>query len=316
MFTYSRIGLSRLLFTLALFQSAAVDAAEPIRPLPVKAIYDDGKAFLGKILFSDPVLSLDYSVACASCHDLNHGGADNRKVSLGVEHQTGNVQSPTVFNARFNFRQFWNGRVSTLHQQAVEPMHNPKEMHISESEILKRLNANPEYRDRFSKLYGNGPIRYPDVIDAIVEFEKALVTPNSRFDRYLRGETGLSELEEHGYRRFKERGCITCHNGVNIGANSYQKMGTINPYPHHDGVPDLHALNGRQEFRNVFKVPTLRNIALTAPYFHDASASTLSEAVRMMGYYNLGMELPKEEVRAIVAFLETLTGEKPEILSR
>lgn len=290
-------------------------ADEPITPIPTEFSYDARKARLGKALFSDTVLSKDSTVSCASCHNFKEGGADSRHVSLGVDDQDGNIQSPTVFNARFNFRQFWNGRAADLYAQAKEPMHNPKEMYISNEEIERRINESPSYRDGFRTVYGTKTISYAQVIDAIVEFEKALVTPNSRFDRFLRNESELTPLEANGYRRFKELGCITCHNGVNVGGNSYQRMGTIIPYRHDTTYPDLYAHMKQERYKNVFKVPTLRNVALTAPYFHDASAKTLSDAVKFMGYYNLGIVVKPRDIEAIVAFLQSLTGEIPAILA-
>ena len=295
--------------------AALLFAREPISPIPAKADYDRPKALLGQMLFSDPALSQDYTISCASCHDLNSGGADARSVSRGVDGREGNIQSPTVFNARYNFKQFWNGRADDLHAQVKEPMHNPKEMDIDSDEIVARINANPEYRRRFGTLYGSRQITYPQILDAIVEFEKSLVTPNSRFDRYLTGEIALSDLEAKGYRTFKELGCITCHNGVNVGGNSFQRMGTVIPYRHDGRYPDLYNTHAENYYKNVFKVPTLRNIALTSPYFHDASAATLEEAVRMMGFYNLGIVIPEQQVQAIVAFLQTLTGETPALIA-
>ena len=294
--------------------SSLLLAREPISPIPEEVEYDRHKALLGQMLFSDDILSQDYTVSCASCHDLNRGGADERSVSLGVDGQEGNIQAPTVFNARFNFRQFWDGRAADLHAQVKEPMHNPKEMNIDRDEIVERVNRNGIYRQRFRALYGGKSITYPQILDAIVEFEKSLVTPHSRFDRFLRGEMALTDLEARGYRSFKKFGCVTCHNGVNVGGNSYQRMGTIIPYRHDSRYPDLYHQQKKPYYKNVFKVPTLRNIALTAPYFHDASASTLEEAVRMMGYYNLGFIIPDEEIKAIVAFLHALTGDTPALL--
>ena len=242
--------------------------AEPIEPLPRSVSYDRQKALLGKALFTDPLLSKDKSVACVNCHSFEHGGADPRRVSVGVGNQRGNIQSPTVFNARFNFRQFWNGRAASLEEQAEGPIHNPVEMAMDADIVEQRLNANRYYRDRFFRVYGDGSVTYERVIDAIVEFEKALVTPDSPFDRYLRGEAQLPPQALEGYRLFKELGCITCHNGINIGSNSFQKMGLMRPYVHDDSYPDRYALTKRERHKNVFKVPTLRNVALTAPYFH------------------------------------------------
>ena len=180
--------------------------------------------------------------------------------------------------------------------------------------VQKRLNASPKYRTLFKKVYGTDHITYDQAIDAIVEFEKALVTPNSRFDRYLRGELKLSDEEMLGYRRFKALGCITCHNGINIGGNSFQKMGLFVPYKYRQGTPDRASVTKDKRHRNVFKVPTLRNIALTAPYFHDASSKTLEGAVKTMSHHNLGTELSPEDVKALVAFLKSLTGEQPKVL--
>lgn len=285
-----------------------------IVPLPENVAYDPAKAALGKALFSDTILSRDETVACVSCHSFEHGGADPRPVSFGIKGRKGNIQSPTVYNARFNFKQFWNGRAESLTEQADGPIHNPSEMAIDHDSVVTRLNRSPHYPAQFERIYGPGPITYAKVIDAIVEFEMALVTPDSKFDRYLRHEVTLSPLEAEGYRRFKEYGCTTCHNGINIGGNSFQKMGLFVPYHFDAKVPDRYAVTKKEKYKNVYKVPTLRNIALTAPYFHDASSPTLEDAVKKMSHYNLGNEMRDEDVNAIVAFLKTLTGEPPAIL--
>ncbi len=291
-----------------------ISAEEPIEPIPLHPDYDVAKAAVGQQLFFDPILSRDRSISCASCHDVFNGGADSRPVSLGVGDEAGNVQSPTVLNSRYNFKQFWDGRAADLFEQASGPMHNPKELAMDEKEIEKRINANTHYVAAFERLYGPGPISFHQIIETIVEFEKALITPNSRFDRYLRGEIELTKQEMEGYLNFKELGCITCHNGVNVGGNSFQRMGTIIPYQYKATYPDLYSQNKRERFKNVFKVPTLRNIELTAPYFHDASAKTLPQAVKTMSYHNLGFELSDAQVSNIVAFMLTLTGETPAIL--
>jgi cytochrome c peroxidase len=298
---------------LSAFSSLAL-GQEPIEPLPRHVAYDPAKAALGKKLFSETLLSSDKTVACATCHSFNYGGADPRPVSIGVGGKTGNVQSPTVYNARYNFKQFWNGRAESLTEQASGPIHNPVEMGMESATVTQRLNADPAYVNAFAAVYGEEGVTYDQVIDAIVEFEKALVTPDSPFDRFLRGEMSLSPLEQEGYKRFKAYGCITCHNGVNIGGNSFQKMGLFVPYEHDEAAPDLHAITNKRSHMNVYKVPTLRNIALTAPYFHDASSKTLTDAVQKMSYHNLGVELSDKDVKAIVAFLKTLTGERPEVL--
>ena len=289
-------------------------AEEPIEPIPLSADYDRSKAQIGKMLFFDPILSKDRTLACVSCHDFDYGGADYRRVSVGIAERRGNVQSPTVLNARYNFKQFWNGRADDLREQAAGPIHNPAELGMSQAEVEERLNADPHYAEIFKKVYGAKRVTYAMVLDAIVEFEKALTTPNSRFDRYLRGEESLSNEELQGYRTFKELGCITCHNGINIGGNSFQRMGIIIPYRYDERYPDLYDEIAEERYKNVFKVPTLRNIALTAPYFHDASAADLNEAVKTMSFHNLGFKPNDAQIELLVAFLKTLTGEMPEIL--
>jgi cytochrome c peroxidase len=303
--------VSFLLFLLygCLCYAGLLSAREPIEPLPVQVDYDAGKA-----LFFDPILSHNRSIACVSCHDLSSGGADSRDVSIGVNGMKGNIQSPTVLNARYNFKQFWNGRVTTLKEQASGPIHNPAELAMNAKEVESRINASKKYQALFSQSNQSEYITFSMILDALTEFEKSLVTPNSKFDRYLRGEEQLSQLEEEGYQAFKELGCITCHNGINIGGNSFQKMGTIIPYTYKDGYPDCYSLTQKEYHKNVFKVPTLRNIALSAPYFHDASAKNLRDAIKSMSYHNLGYIISEDQVNMLSAFLNTLTGEKPAIL--
>ena len=307
--------MKKALLLLSIF--ATVSIAGPIAPLP-KKVNDVNikKALLGKKLFSETLLSADRTVSCHSCHSFDYGGADPRTVSLGINEKHGNIQSPTVYNSRYNFKQFWNGRVNTLQEQADGPTHNPMEMGMNALLIEKRLNRDMEYKKEFSRVYGSTAIRYEQVIDAIVEFEKALVTPDSKFDRFLRNETKLDKKETRGYLAFKQRGCITCHNGINIGGNSFQRMGLFIPYDFNGTYPDRHSITHDEQDKNVFKVPTLRNIELTAPYFHDASSKTLSEAIEKMSHHNLGVSLDPSEIEDIVQFLKTLTGKRPAILDR
>ncbi len=294
-----------LIFTTLLF------AQDTVLPIPKNVSYDKAKAALGKVLFFDPTLSADGTVSCASCHSFAHGGADDKPVSIGVYAKKGRMNSPTVFNARYNFRQFWNGRAKNLFDQIDGPVHNPVEMGLSTQELIEKLYRNDYYKQTFIKVFGPGPITYEHYKEALVEFEKSLVTPNSKFDRFLRGEAKLSPQEMRGWRLFKLRGCITCHNGINLGGNSFQKIGSIMPF---EGAPldDRYALTKNPKDRYVFKVPTLRNIALTAPYFHDGSVATLKEAIKKMAYYNLGTILSDQEIAALEAFLHTLTGELPD----
>jgi cytochrome c peroxidase len=308
-------GIIRVFLLPTLLFLAALHATEPIRPIPVEADYDRQKAELGKLLFFDPILSKDQTLSCASCHDFEFGGADRRPVSVGVGKQMGNIQSPTVLNARYNFKQFWNGRAENLLEQAAGPIHNPVELDMTPEAVTRRIDDTPFYREQFASIYGSDlPISYQMILETIVEFEKALTTPNSRFDRYLRGELELSDAEMKGYQTFKTLGCITCHNGINIGGNSFQRMGIIHPYRYDERYPDLYSATHDDLFKNVFKVPTLRNIELTAPYFHDASAENLEKAVKIMSHHNLGFTPTDEQVRSLVAFLKSLTGDLPEIL--
>jgi cytochrome c peroxidase len=289
-------------------------AKEPIEPIPLKSDYDISKALLGKKLFFDTNLSRDNSTSCFSCHDVYKGGADSRVVSKGFENREGNIQAPTVFNAKYNFVQYWNGRAANLYKQAVEPLKNPVEHNMDPESIINRLNASNIYKKEFQKVYGESGIAFENVLDAIVEFEKALTTPNSKFDKFLRGEITLDKNEHEGYELFKKYGCITCHNGINIGGNSYQKMGTFVKYETQEIYPDRSQVTQSDMDESVFKVPTLRNINLTAPYFHDGSADTLEAAVISMASYNLGFAIPADDISFIVDFLKTLDGEKPKIL--
>ena len=287
-------------------------AETAITPIPRHYPYDKKLAQLGKILFFDPNLSSDRTISCASCHKPEFAGADNKPVSLGVGGQKGDLNSPPVYNAVFNFAQFWNGRAHTLEEQIPGPLHNPKEMNMTDQLILQRLD-NDFYKHQFQKAYGTSTITIPRLIKAIAEFERALTTPNSKFDRFLRKEENLSANEFKGYLLFKRLGCITCHNGVNLGGNSFQKIGAVVPYP--GPTPhDRYEVTHDPKDKGVYKVPTLRNIALTAPYYHDGNIATLREAVKKMCYHNLGFTLEPIEQSYILEFLHTLTGQRPAIL--
>ncbi|RLA71908.1 MAG: cytochrome B6 [Epsilonproteobacteria bacterium] len=304
-----------VILLLTLFSTMLI--AFSIKPLPV--VLDDidlAKAQLGKKLFSDVILSEDKTISCHSCHNFKYGGADPREVSLGVRMNRGNIQSPTVYNARYNFKQFWNGRADTLLDQADGPVHNPMEMGMDAVVIEERLNRDAGYQKAFEAAYGSSKILYAQVLEAIVEFEMALVTPNAKFDRFLRNEMTLNEAEMKGYLIFKKRGCITCHNGINIGSNSFQKMGLFNPYDFNKSYPDRYSVTHKEYDKNVFKVPTLRNIELTAPYFHDGSAKTLKEAIKTMAHHNLGVRIKEDELKSMLSFFKTLTGERPTILDK
>ncbi|MBI2514511.1 MAG: cytochrome-c peroxidase [Opitutae bacterium] len=292
----------------------AVASAEPITPIPQTIALDDAKVALGKFLFHTPMLSRDSSVSCATCHPLNHAGTDHLARSLGVNHAEGRVSAPTVFNSGFNFRQFWDGRADSLESQIDGPLESDIEMGSTWRYVVDRLRREPEISAAFQRIYADG-VQPANVRNAIAEFERSLITPNSRFDRYLRGETdALTEQERAGYAKFKNYGCISCHQGVNVGANMFQRMGVIRDYfaeRGHITPADYGRFNvtNNEADRFFFKVPSLRNVAVTPPYFHDGSAQTLEDAVTIMARFQLGRSLPPEDRADIVQFLRTLTGE-------
>jgi cytochrome c peroxidase len=301
----------------ALPTRAQLDAVVQNRfaPLPDVGEVDREKVALGRRLFHDPALSRDGTVACASCHVLERGGADGRRTSLGIGGQRGPVNAPTVLNARFNVAQFWDGRAADLAEQVGGPITNPREMGNDWRTVVATLTRDASYREAFRRSYRDG-ITAANVRDAIATYESILVTP-SRFDRYLRGETdALTAREREGAGLFAQFGCVMCHQGVNVGGQIFQRMGVYRDYFADRGEvteADLGRFNVTRQpvDRHVFKVPSLRNAALTAPYFHDGSATTLEEAVRTMARYQLDRTLRDDEVALLVAFLGTLTGELP-----
>ena len=291
-------------------------AGEPIRPIIPSQNVDERKAELGFALFHDPRLSVDNTVSCASCHALDMGGVDNHQYSHGVEERLGGVNAPTVYNAVYNFVQFWDGRAKTLAEQAAGPPLNPVEM-ASESfdEIIAKLQQDENYVKLFAELYPEG-ITEATITNAIEEFERTLVTPNSQFDKWLLGDdNALTAQELRGYELFKEYSCATCHTGVNLGGESYELMGLRRHYFEERGLELTEEDNGRykqtqdERDRHRFKVPGLRNVELTWPYYHDGSRLTMDDAVRDMALYQCDVELAEGEVQDIVAFLRTLTGE-------
>jgi len=288
--------------------------AGPIKPIPEKIAVDQAKAQLGKKLFFDPRLSADGMVSCATCHDLENGGDDGLKFSVGIHGKEGNINAPTVYNAVFNFRQFWDGRAKDLKEQVAGPLENPVEMGFDFKKAVVVLKKDPSYRQKFNLLYRDG-INKDTITDAIAEFEKALITPNAPFDRYLRGEqNAIGAKAKAGYRLFESKGCILCHNGVNIGGNFYNKFGIFEDV--NSSSVGRYVITQREEDKYVFKVPSLRNVALTAPYMHDGRANTLTEAVEIMTKHQLGRYMAPEEIADIVAFLKSLTGEKPQIMTK
>ena len=294
------------------------DGDEPIKPIPESVDVDPRRVALGRALFHDPILSKDDTVSCASCHDLASGGDDGLRVSIGIEGRPGVINSPTVFNAGFNFKQFWDGRAKTLEAQIDGPVQSPIEMGNLWPEVVAKLYQDNRYPQQFNAIYPDG-INRKNVKNAIAEFVKSLTTPNSRFDRWLKGDQGaLTPLERKGYALFKDYGCASCHQGANVGGNMFQVFGVLNDYFRRRGdITDadlgLYNITGNEEDRHSFKVPSLRMAAHTAPYLHDGSAETLRDAVDAMFEFQLGREAPDEDKDAIVSFIKTLAGESREL---
>ena len=289
---------------------------EPVRPVDQHLEYDEAKAALGFALFHDTRLSVDNTVSCASCHALETAGVDNHQYSHGVNDQLGGVNAPTVFNAVYNFVQFWDGRAATLADQAAGPPLNPVEM-ASEAfdQIISKLKADKKFVREFNAVYPDG-LTAANLTDAIEQFERTLITPNSAFDKWLLGDDSAITAEElEGYELFKKYDCATCHVGPNLGGLRYELMGLRRHYFADRGLELTNEDNGRfketqlERDRHRFKVPGLRNVEHTWPYYHDGTRETLEEAVSDMGLYQSGVELTEAEVQNITSFLKTLTGE-------
>ncbi len=282
--------------------------AEPIRPLPATATVDPARAALGRALFHDLRLSRDNTQSCATCHQLAHGGADARPRAPGAPGGQALRNTPTIYNSAFNFRQGWIGRYRGADQVLEHVMGtSPPAAEL----VASRLTGDPVMSAHFSRVYGED-ISAALVKDALANYLKLLVTP-SRFDRYLRGDkAALSRDEKSGYAKFKSYGCVSCHQGINVGGNMYQKFGAMRePAPDAAIAADQgrFELTGRAADRHMFRVPSLRNVALTAPYFHDGSVATLDEAVGAMFKYQLGRDAPLQDQAQIVHFLQALSGE-------
>ena len=289
-------------------------ANEPVQPLPTSVELDEAKVALGDQLFHDTRLSRDNSVSCASCHDIAMGGTDQLQFAVGINDQVGAINSPTVFNADFQFLQFWDGRAADLEEQADGPVSDPIEMDSSWEEAARKLIQDETFTEAFTAVYPNGYNR-DNFVDAIAEFERSLITPNARFDQYLMGDTSAMTPEEvRGYDLFKRYDCATCHVGVIMGGQSFEEMGRKDDYFGDRG--DVGAddggrynVTGDEADRHHFKTPTLRNIALTFPYMHDGTVETLEESVDIMAQYIVGRRMSTSDRDYIVAFLHTLTGE-------
>ncbi len=289
-------------------------SSEPVQPIVAAKVTSPAKVELGKKLFFEPRLSKSGFISCNSCHNLGMGGSDNLKTSIGDKWQKGPINSPTVLNSRNNLAQFWDGRAKDLKEQAGGPIANPGEMAFSHELAVDMLRSIPQYVGEFKKVFGHDKLTIEEVTSAIAAFEDTLVTPNSRFDQWLKGnKKALKPQELAGYQLFKVNGCVACHNGPNLGGNSFQKMGVVEPFKTSNPAEGRVAVTGKDADRFNFKVPTLRNVELTYPYFHDGSADTLVQAVDTMGRLQLGRKFSEVENAQIVAFLKTLTGDQPKL---
>lgn len=296
---------------------ASTDAAkqhrnEPIQPIPKGVPVDGQKVALGFRLYHDPRLSGDSTLSCAHCHSLNTGGVDGRKTSIGVGGAVGPINAPTVFNSVFNSEQFWDGRAPTLQVQAGGPPLNPIEMASkSWDEIINKLDKDPVLTRDFVAVYPQG-FSGENITDAIAEFEKTLITPDSPFDSWLRGDgNAMTMQQKRGYQLFKDNKCATCHGGTILGGRSFEPLGLKRDFNFGEiTAADIGRMNVTSETRDRLrqKVPGLRNVALTAPYFHRGDVATLDQAVKLMLRYQVGSELPQQDVDDIVAFLNSLSG--------
>jgi len=306
--------LSLFMTPLSILAEAVDRSGEPIQPIPLQVDVDPRIVKLGERLFNDARLSGDNSISCAHCHSLDLGGADAIKHSFGVEGREGPINSPTVFNSGLSFVQFWDGRAATLEDQVDGPVQAGKEMDSKWLDVIRKLSADVSYSREFKSIYKSGVTR-EGIKNAIAEFERSLITPNGRFDRYLRGEeSAITTDEKRGYQIFKEYGCVSCHQGASVGGNMYQTFGVMGDYFKDRGnitKVDQGRFNvtGKEEDRHLFKVPSLRVVTLTSPYFHDGSTEKLEDAIKVMAKYQLGREIPKQDIELIVKFLHTLPGQ-------
>lgn len=297
--------------------SYMLDAAprnEPVKPIQPAVVTEPAKVALGKKLFFEPRLSMSGIISCNTCHNLSLGGTDNLKTSIGHKWQAGPVNSPTVFNSSLSIAQFWDGRAANLKEQAAGPIQADIEMAMPHTLAVDVLSSIPGYLELMQQVYGSPEVNLDRITDAIAAFEETLVTPNSRFDQWLMGDdNAITAKELAGYQLFKNSGCVACHNGEALGGTSFQKMGLVAPYESTSPAEGRSAVTGKDKDRFSFKVPTLRNVELTYPYFHDGEAATLEEATDIMGRLQLGRQYSPEEIDMLVAFMKTLTGELPRL---
>ena len=304
-----------VLASLALLAGTAAPllaADEPIQPVPAAKVTNAALVELGRKLYFDPRLSKSGFISCNACHNLSMGGTDNLPTSIGDHWQQGPINAPTVLNSKMNLAQFWDGRAKDLKAQAGGPIANPGEMAFTHALAIEVLESIPAYAAEFEKAFGKPGVDIDKVTTAIAAFEDTLVTPNSRFDKWLAGDkAALTAVEAKGYALFKDSGCVACHNGPAVGGASFQKMGVVEAYKTDSKAIGLAGVTGKDADRLNFKVPTLRNVEMTYPYFHDGAYWSLTEVVDLMGKLQLGKTFSPDENASIVAFLKTLTGDQP-----
>jgi len=324
--------MKRLLTIMILSMMSPYTHATPWKVIPSRIhapsdnITTNVKVDLGKMLFMDPRFSSTGTISCNTCHNLMEGGDDSRRVSMGVHGKTGGRNAPTVWNAALQSVQFWDGRAASLEEQAKGPVTNPVEMGMKDLKTaMERVKKIPGYKPLFEKAFGTDGMTIENAAKAVAAFERTLVTPNSRFDKLLKGNrNALNEQEVRGMKMFDSIGCFSCHSGAAFsGPKQKSSVGNYAKFPTHENSyiakyklaedKGRAEATGKDEDRSFFRVPTLRNITDTAPYFHNGSVNDLSEAVRIMGKSQLNKDLTEKEVADLVAFLGTLTGEYPKI---
>ncbi len=317
---YSLLAVIPILFTACAKQPVAVDAQKlkAFAPLPeiVQAktgVITEEKVVLGRMLYYEPRLSRNQKISCNSCHELDKFGVDHTATSEGHKGQKGDRNAPTVYNAAAHIAQFWDGRAPTVEAQAKGPMMNPVEMAMpSESRVVAVLTSMPEYVAAFKKAYpdAKAPVTLDNAADAIGAFERKLMTP-SRWDKFLKGDqAALTDDEKAGFNKFAAVGCGTCHGGALVGGRMYQKLGMLKPYPDESDAGRFKVTKNDAD-KMTFKVPSLRNIEKTGPYFHNGKVADLEQAVAQMGEYQLAQKLSEADVKSITTWLKALTGEIP-----
>lgn len=293
---------------------APLPASVPSRTNPITPAKTD----LGRMLYYETRISRSQKISCNTCHLLDKYGVDNERVSDGHNGQEGTRNSPTVYNAAGHFVQFWDGRAPDVEEQSKGPVLNPIEMAMpDEASVIAVLNSIPGYVQAFKRAFPteDDPVTFGNFAEAVGAFERQLMTP-SRWDRFLKGDkTALTDVEKAGFNKFYDSGCATCHSGIYLGGQMYQKAGVVKPWPNQKDT-GRHMVTKRAADRMMFKVPSLRNVEKTAPYFHDGSVQTLEAAIRHMGEYESGRNLTQADTSSIAAFLRTLTGTIPSAFIR